>query len=50
MSASITARQISMGLALHCTMDLFCSARDLVEENECHIGLEEDEEVHLSKE
>jgi hypothetical protein len=51
MSASVTAGQISMGRALRRTVDLFRSARDLVEENERRVGLEEDEEeVHLSEE
>jgi hypothetical protein len=49
--ASVTARQIALGRSLRRTIDLFHSARDLVEENERRIRLEEDgEDVELSEE
>jgi hypothetical protein len=48
---SISAGQISLGRRLRRTVDLFHSARDLVEQNERRIGLEEDgEDVNLSDE
>jgi hypothetical protein len=51
MSTSVTARQISMGRGLRRTVDLFHSARDLVEENERRVDLEEDDgEVDLNEE
>jgi hypothetical protein len=50
MSTSITAGQISMGRGHRHTVDLFHSARDLVEENERRADLEEDgQEVHLNE-
>ena len=50
-STSISAGQISLGRRLRRTVDLFHSARDLVEQNECRIGLEEDgEDINLSDE
>jgi len=50
-SVSITAGQISLGRSLHRTVDLFHSARDLVEENERHVSLEEDgEDTDVSEE
>ena len=50
-SISITTGQISLGQSLHCTVDLFHSARDLVEENERHVSLEEDgEDTDVSEE
>jgi len=51
MSTSVTARQISMGRSLRRTVDLFHSARDLVEEKERRVDLEEDDgEVDLNEE
>jgi hypothetical protein len=51
MSTSVTARQIFMGRGLRCTVDIFHSARDLVEENERRVDLEEDDgEVDLNEE
>jgi hypothetical protein len=48
---SISAGQISLGHGLRRIVDLFHSARDLVEENNHHISLEEDrEDVSLSDE
>lgn len=50
-SVSITAGQISLGRSLRRTVDLFHSARDLVEENERHVSLEEDgEDTDVSEE
>jgi hypothetical protein len=50
-STSISAGQISLGRRLRRTVDLFHSARDLVEQNERCIGLEEDgEDINLSVE
>jgi hypothetical protein len=50
MSTRVTAKQISMGRGLRRTVDLFHSARDLVEENERHVDLEGDGEVDLNEE
>ena len=50
-SISISAGQISLGRRLRRTVDLFHSARDLVEQNERRIGREEDgEDINLSDE
>jgi hypothetical protein len=50
-SISITAGQISLGRSLRRTVDLFHSPRDLVEENEHRVSLDEDGEgVDLSEE
>jgi hypothetical protein len=50
-SISILAGQVSLGRGLRRTVDLFHSARDLVEENERHVSLEEDAEgVDFSEE
>ena len=50
-SDSITAGQISLGRSLRRTVDLFHSARDLVEEHERHVSLEEDgEDINPSEE
>ena len=51
LSHSITAGQISLGQSLCCTLDLFHSVRDLVEENEHRLTLKEDgEDIDPSEE